>query len=87
MAKLGSKEKPAIVRVQTDKRAHEILSLCSKNDWQVIIGLEPSEEEDTRDIERLLNPPMPVKSMKIDRNSSCVCGSGKKYKNCCLNLK
>lgn len=23
--------------------------------------------------------------MKIDRNDPCLCGSGKKYKKCCLN--
>jgi len=26
----------------------------------------------------------PVKSAKIGRNAPCPCGSGKKYKNCCL---
>ncbi len=32
--------------------------------------------------------PQPVtKSPKIGRNSSCICGSGKKYKNCCLRLQ
>ncbi len=28
-----------------------------------------------------------IKKNKIGRNSSCPCGSGKKYKNCCLNAK
>lgn len=28
---------------------------------------------------------MPVKNVKIGRNDPCPCGSGKKYKNCCLN--
>lgn len=27
----------------------------------------------------------PVKSEKIERNSLCSCGSGKKYKKCCIN--
>jgi len=27
------------------------------------------------------------KTEKIQRNSACPCGSGKKYKNCCMNLK
>lgn len=26
-----------------------------------------------------------IKEYKIGRNDSCPCGSGKKYKNCCLN--
>ncbi|MFX1490495.1 MAG: SEC-C metal-binding domain-containing protein [Promethearchaeota archaeon] len=25
-----------------------------------------------------------IKSKKIGRNSPCPCGSGKKYKNCCM---
>ena len=28
-----------------------------------------------------------TKSAKIGRNSPCICGSGKKYKNCCLKLQ
>lgn len=28
----------------------------------------------------------PIKAeIKTDRNDSCPCGSGKKYKNCCMN--
>ncbi len=36
----------------------------------------------------LTAPPIPrqaVKAKKIDRNELCPCGSGKKYKKCCLN--
>ena len=30
-------------------------------------------------------PPVePIKSNKVQRNSLCPCGSGKKYKKCCL---
>ena len=29
MSKLGSKERPAIVKVNSDERAHEILELCT----------------------------------------------------------
>lgn len=31
-----------------------------------------------------INYTLQVKSKKIPRNSACPCGSGKKYKNCCL---
>lgn len=85
MAKLGSKEKPAVVKVQTKDQALKIISLCESKGWQVIVGIEPDENEDISDIEKLLNPPKPARSEKIDRNSPCPCGSGKKYKKCCLN--
>jgi hypothetical protein len=31
-------------------------------------------------------PQQPVVKSKIGRNTTCPCGSGKKYKNCCINL-
>ena len=31
-----------------------------------------------------ISPPIQIKSKKIGRNSPCPCGSGKKYKNCCM---
>lgn len=86
MAKIGSKEKPAVVHVETMERAGEIMSLCNKNNWQVIVGIEPDKPEDISDIERILNPPKPVtKAITTRRNEPCPCGSGKKYKHCCLN--
>lgn len=85
MAKLGSKEKPAIVHVETMERAEEIMKLCNENNWQVIVGIESDKPEDISDVERLLDPPKPItKTITIGRNEPCPCGSGKKYKHCCL---
>jgi SWIM/SEC-C metal-binding protein len=39
--------------------------------------------EDISDLEKALNPPQPLISMKVGRNDPCPCGSGKKYKKCC----
>ena len=83
MAKLGTEKKPAVVRVQNEKRAAEIASEFDKNGWQYILGVEPDKPEDISDLEKLLNPPKPAKSGKIGRNEPCPCGSGKKYKKCC----
>lgn len=41
-------------------------------------------------IQRNLMPPKhkPIKvEKKLGRNEKCNCGSGKKYKHCCLNQK
>lgn len=86
MAKLGSHKRPAVVRVQDHERAQEILEISNEYEWQVIIGIEPDKHEDISDIEKLLNPPAPVlvAKMKIGRNDPCECGSGKKFKKCCL---
>lgn len=85
MAKLGTKGKPAVVHVKTMERAGEIMTLCNKNGWQVIVGIEPDKKEDISDVDCLLNPPEPIKNtVTIGRNDPCLCGSGKKYKHCCL---
>lgn len=50
MAKLGSKERPAVVHVEIIERAGEIMALCDKNKWQVIVGIEPDKPEDLSDL-------------------------------------
>ena len=86
MTKLGSHKRPAVVRVQEPDRAQEIFEICHENGWQVIVGIEPDKQEDISDIEKLLNPPAPILTshLKIGRNEVCQCGSGKKFKKCCL---
>ena len=86
MLKLGTKIRPAIVRVRTKARAMEISSIFEKNGWQFILGIEPDKSENISDLEKLLGLQHPIKSEKIGRNDSCPCGSGKKYKKCCGSL-
>jgi len=70
--------------VQTPRRADEILSICNRNDWEVIVVVEPDEPENIADVEKLLNRPTPLKkAVKVGRNDPCPCGSGRKYKKCC----
>ena len=87
MAKLGSKKRPAVVRVQSEDRAAEIMSICEQHDWTVIIGIEADKPEDISHVDRLLNPDAPVERAVREpvpgRNDPCSCGSGLKYKRCC----
>jgi len=84
VARIGTKERPAIVRVQTEERAEEVLAQCEANGIKVIVGLEPDRPEDISDVGRVLSPVMPVTvGPKVGRNDPCPCGSGKKYKKCC----
>jgi SWIM/SEC-C metal-binding protein len=85
MSQLGSKTKPARVRVQTEERAMELFALCETKGWQVIIGIEPDNTENIDDILKLQSG---IKSSQIfqtspSRNAPCICGSGKQYKRCC----
>lgn len=88
MAKLGSHKRPAVLRVQTKEKAHDILAIATENNWQVIVGIEPDKPENISDLKRLINPPKPLITahQKIGRNESCSCGSGKKYKKCCATI-
>ncbi|QTA80963.1 SEC-C motif-containing protein [Desulfonema limicola] len=99
MAKLGTKKKPVRFHVQTEERLHELASICDNNGWIFIGGFEPENPEDIREVEYLLNPKafksqpcmdgfdnMTIvrENPKIGRNDLCPCGSGKKYKKCCM---
>ena len=83
-AKLGTEKNPALVHVRTEQRFKEVASLFKKKGWKYKIELEPDKPEDIADLERLLNPIKPLRDeQKLGRNEPCLCGSGKKYKNCC----
>ena len=85
MAKMGSDKRPLILRVQTQSRGAELLAVCEERGWKAIVGVEPDEPEDISDLERLLNPSSPVVAPeKIGTNDPCPCGSGRKYKRCCM---
>jgi len=87
VARIGTKQRPAVVRVRTQDRAAEILELCKQNDIQAIVGVEPDKTEDISDVERILAPPTPaLAGPKVGRNDPCPCGSGKKFKKCCADL-
>ena len=83
MSRLGTTARPAIVRVQDPATAQDVLALCTERGWQVIVGIEPDQPEDTADLVRLLHPVAPVRALPTPgRNDPCHCGSGKKYKKC-----
>lgn len=85
MSKLGSKNKPARVRVQTEERAYELIALCNQKNWEVIVGIEPDKTENIDDIKKLQSDSQPDFKFKSSpaRNALCPCGSGKLYKRCC----
>lgn len=84
MVKLGSERRPAVVRVQTQARAEEIISTCNEHGWKVIVRIEPNTPEDISDVERLTSNAVMIDKPKVGRNEPCPCGSGLKFKKCCL---
>lgn len=99
MAKIGTNKRPVRFHVQTEERLQEIAALCDRNGWKFVGGFKPDESEDICEVEYLLNPqafksqpimnnadnlPIVHETPKPGRNDPCSCGSGKKYKKCCL---
>lgn len=88
VAKLGSDNRPAVVRVRSMEEAQEITGLAQERGWKVIVGVEPEELEDLSDLRKLMHaegkpeakPRLPP---KINGNDYCPCRSGKKFKKCC----
>lgn len=84
MARIGTEKRPAVLRVQTERRAKEVANICGSNGIHFLIGLEPDKPEDVSDMDRALRPPAPVLAKpKVGRNDLCPCGSGRKFKKCC----
>jgi SWIM/SEC-C metal-binding protein len=84
MAKLGTKQRPAVLRVQTAERAGELMEICNEHGSQAIVGVEPVKPEDRTDLDRLLHPPAPARAAPTTaRNDPCPCGSGRNFKKCC----
>jgi hypothetical protein len=68
MAKLGTEKRPIIVHVRTEERGRYVAEQCALRGWHYIIGFEPDKPEDISDLEKALNPPVPVQSEKVGRN-------------------
>jgi SWIM/SEC-C metal-binding protein len=88
MARLGSDKRPAVVRVRTMHKGEEIVALCEKHHWKVIVGIEEDQPEDLSDVDFLLraldgHPSAHREAPRTGRNDPCPCGSGKKFKKCC----
>jgi hypothetical protein len=65
MAQLGSKQRPAIVRVPTEARAQEVASIFAEYGWQFILGIEPDKPENISDLKRLLKSQQVPKAKRV----------------------
>ncbi len=84
-AKLGTPKNPAMLIVKSEEKREELRKLCAENGWTERIKVKPDMEEDLRDLERLQQVGITkVNEVNLGRNDTCFCGSGKKYKRCCL---
>ena len=100
MGKLGTSGNPIRIRVTNEKRMEEVVAICERNNWRFVCGIEPEYPEDISELEYMLDPKsfggkrpkmkqvdnatFVNKEPVIGRNAPCPCGSGEKYKKCCL---
>lgn len=87
MAKLGSKQNPLMLNIHSEELLETITKTCTERGWFFMAGINLTEPENLTDFERKLNPPTTSEhaTPKLSRNEPCLCGSGKKYKKCCIN--
>jgi uncharacterized protein YecA (UPF0149 family) len=78
MASLGSEQRPVIVKVTSKKMMEKVAKICDKNNLHFIAGLEAVEN--LTDLKQALKEKSAPKSIY----DPCPCGSGLKYKFCCM---
>jgi hypothetical protein len=91
VASLGSGKRPVFVQVQTDDEAEDVLAECIYRRWDAIVVVDPEDQRDLRDLDRLLGRQLRREERQAaleDRrrppmNTPCPCGSGRKHKRCC----
>lgn len=84
MAQLGSKKRPAIIRVRTEEMAQAMLAKATGAGVEIICGIEPDKPEDITDLTRAIKMRRSfTRSEKPAKNAPCPCGSGRNYKGCC----
>ncbi|GGI85695.1 PBPRA1643 family SWIM/SEC-C metal-binding motif protein [Shewanella gelidii] len=82
--KIGTKEHPFELSVQTQQRADELQQLIEAQTMFATIVVNADTEENIEQWTFFNQKPVAVKAeAKVGRNCPCVCGSGKKFKACC----
>jgi len=82
---LGTKVRPAIVNVQTEEEALNILMIADRHGWLVVTEVRedlPENKLEFRLLKDGLHPGVSYQTLPL-RNDPCPCGSGKSYKRCC----
>jgi uncharacterized protein YecA (UPF0149 family) len=74
------KKEPRIVRATSLQEAEQMVTKANARGQKVIIDLSDIDPEE---LNRILQP-ISAEKTKLGRNDFCPCGSGLKYKKCCL---
>ena len=80
--KLVNTNRFAKIEIEDDVIGHVIMDMPTDGLLPIIFQHEIDHFEGKTIIDRQLKP---IRKEKIGRNDPCPCGSGKKYKKCCLS--
>lgn len=84
-AKAGTEESPFLLLVNSAVRKAEIEQILQENNLIAKIEVKADVAENIAELEGFLNKPKTVTvEAQPQRNDPCPCGSGKKYKKCCV---
>ena len=82
--KLGSANSPLTIVVNTMQRKNEIEQVLLENSLIANIEVSANEQENIIELSAILNKPVTQTTIRtLNRNDTCNCGSGKKFKKCC----
>ncbi|MEZ4711588.1 MAG: SEC-C metal-binding domain-containing protein [Caldilineaceae bacterium] len=83
MAKLGTPQNPAELRVPDEARKAEVTAICQEHGWSCEVTVDADQPENIAELEALQKPVTTVHvTPTVGRNDPCHCGSGLKYKHC-----
>ena len=83
VVKVGTKEAPLTLVINSEERKTEIELLVQENALFANIEVSAEAVENISELEAILNKPKTTRfEKKPNRNDPCPCGSGKKYKQC-----
>ena len=83
--RLGSKRGPLNLTVQNEARCEEVTVICKDKGWFCDITVDAERDEDIKALTLMQEKQVVATSTRLaGRNDPCPCGSGKKYKQCCV---
>jgi uncharacterized protein YecA (UPF0149 family) len=86
MASLGSKRRPICVRVATEQQLQLVADECARWSIQFIAELAPGSPPELEELQLAIAARQPVPAqVRVGRNERCPCGSGRKFKKCCID--
>ncbi|MGL5359305.1 MAG: PBPRA1643 family SWIM/SEC-C metal-binding motif protein [Shewanella sp.] len=84
VTKPGSEAFPLALVVSSEARKLEVAAMVEMHQLFANIEINPEVAEDILALEGLLNKPKTTTfAKKPNRNETCACGSGQKFKKCC----